>query len=102
MKAKLVEAKRNLATLSVRKKAADFRKRMDVQAAGLAGQGDESAFAKFDRLRAKVEQAEAEAEAIAELRAMEAGGTVKDIEETADQGTEVAAELAELKRKLKK
>ena len=33
---------------------------------------DDSAFAKFDRMKAKVEQAEAEAAAMAELRGVEA------------------------------
>ena len=73
MKAKLAEAKRNLATLSARKRAADFRKKMDTQAAGLAPEVDDNAFAKFDRLKSKVEQAEAEAEAMAELRATQVG-----------------------------
>lgn len=102
MRAKLAEAKRSLTTLSVRKRAADFRKRVECQAAGLTPEVDETAFAKFDRLKAKVEQAEAEAEALAELRA---GGKVaaEPIEEdiSADVA-DVAAELAELKKKLRK
>ena len=60
MKAKLAEGRRNLATLSSRKRAADFRKKMESQAAGVASEVDDSAFAKFDRMKAKVEQAEAE------------------------------------------
>ena len=101
MKAKLAEGKRNLASLSARKRAADFRKKMDAEAAGLTAEVDDSAFAKFDRMKSKVEQAEAEAEAIAELRGLEAGGTVKDIE-TPDEELDVSAELAELKKKLRK
>ncbi len=103
MKAKLAEAKRNLATLSARKRAADFRKKIDSQAAGLAPDVDESAFAKFDRLKEKVEQAEAEAEAIAELRGMAAGGTADDVDdiEVSDEELDVASELEELKRKMK-
>lgn len=100
MKAKLAEGKRNLASLSARKQAADFRKKMDSQAAGLTADVDQNAFAKFDRLKSKVEQAEAEAEAIAELRGMEAGGTAEDVEEIPDEELDVAAELAELKRSL--
>jgi phage shock protein A len=100
MKAKLAEAQRNLATLSARKRAADFRKKMDAHAAGLATEVDEGAFAKFDRLKAKVEQAEAEAEAIAELRAVQAGGSAEDVEEVPEQELDVAAELAELKEQL--
>ena len=60
MKAKLAEGKRNLATLSARKRAADFRKKMENQAAGVVSNVDDCAFAKFDRMKAKVEQAEAE------------------------------------------
>lgn len=102
MRAKLAEAKRSLTTLSVRKRAADFRKRVECQAAGLTPEVDETAFAKFDRLKAKVEQAEAEAEALAELRA---GGkvcqpTIDD--EIQEEPGDVAAELAELKRKFRK
>ncbi|MBU4272789.1 MAG: PspA/IM30 family protein [Planctomycetes bacterium] len=101
MKAKLAEGKRNLATLSARQRAADFRKKMETQAAGLAPEVDQCAFAKFDRMKAKVEQAEAEAAAMAELRGLDAGGAAEDVE-TPDEGPDVSAELAELKRKLKK
>ncbi len=101
MKAKLAEAKRNLSTLSARKRAADFRKKLDAQAAGLTTELDETAFAKFDRLKSKVEQAEAEAEALAELRSEQAGATPEDIE-VPNEELDVGAELAELKRKLQK
>jgi phage shock protein A len=101
MKAKLAEAKRNLATLSARKRAADFRKKLDSQAAGTAADIDDGAFAKFDRMKAKVEQAEAEAEAMAELRGMEAGGAAQDVE-LPNEELDVSAELAEMKRKLRK
>ncbi len=101
MKAKLAEGKRNLATLSARKRAADFRKKMETQAAGLAPEVDQNAFAKFDRMKDKVEQAEAEAAAMAELRSLGANGAAEDIE-TPDEGLDVSDELAELKRKLKK
>jgi phage shock protein A len=101
MKAKLAEGKRNLATLSARKRAADFRKKMETQAAGVISDVDDSAFAKFDRMKAKVEQAEAEAAAMAELRGMEAGGTAEDVE-VPEEELGVSAELAEMKRKLHK
>ncbi|MHC4399749.1 MAG: PspA/IM30 family protein [Planctomycetota bacterium] len=100
MKAKLAEAKRNLATLSARKRAAEFRKRMETCASGISPEIDDDAFAKFERLKAKVEQAEAEAEALAELRT----GTVEEepaAEDVAEEDLDVAAELAELKKKLK-
>ncbi len=100
MKAKLAEAKRNLTTLSARKRAADFRKKMDQQVVGMATEVDDSAFAKFDRLKSKVEQAEAEAEAMAELRGAEAGGTAEDIQ-IPDDELDIDAELAEMKGKLK-
>ena len=101
MKAKLAEAKRNLHTLSARKRAADFRKKMDSQAAGASTEVDDNAFAKFDRLKSRVEQAEAEAEAMAELRGIEAGGTAEDVADLPDDGLDIAAELAELKKKLR-
>jgi len=99
-KAKLAEAKGNLASLSARKRAADFRRKMDAQAAGLVSEVDESEFAKFDRLKRKVEQAEAEA--IAELRGLQAGGTAVDVEEIPGEELDVTSELAELKQKLQK
>ena len=99
MKAKLAEAKRNLSTLSARKRAADFRKKMDQQAAGMVTEVDDSAFAKFDRLKSKVEQAEDEAEAMAELRGAQAGGTAEDIQ-IPDDELDIDAELAEMKGKL--
>ena len=101
MKAKMAEGRRNLATLSARKRAADFRKKMETQVAGASPEVDDSAFAKFDRMKAKVEQAEAEAAAMAELRGMDADGTVADVE-ALDEDLDVSAELAELKRKLRK
>jgi phage shock protein A len=100
MKSKLAEAKRNLATLSARKRAADFRKKMETQAAGVSTEVDEDAFVKFDRLKSKVEQAEAEAEALAELRG---AAPTPGLEEATspDEDLDVAAELAELKKKVK-
>ena len=60
MQAKLTDAKRRLGTLAARKKAADVRAR--VQIGKLDPKLNDDAFAKFDRLREKVEMAEAEAE----------------------------------------
>ncbi|MGA2255070.1 MAG: PspA/IM30 family protein [Thermoguttaceae bacterium] len=102
MQAKLAEAKRNLSTLGIRKRSANLRKKMDAQAAGLASSVDDTAFAKFDRLKAKVEQAEAEAEAVAELRAMRAGGHAEDVCEVSAEDLDVASQLADLKRKMSK
>jgi len=100
MKAKLAEGKRNLATLSARKRAADFRKKMESQAAGATVEVDDNAFAKFDRLKSKVEQAEAEAEAMAELRGSDPSPILGD-DDTPDEDLDVAAELADLKKKVK-
>jgi phage shock protein A len=102
MKAKLAEAKRNLATLSARQRAADFRNKLNTEAAGLTANVDDSAFAKFDRLKAKVEQAEAEAEAMAELRGDRVEVATEDVSEVAEEEIDVAAELSELKRRLKR
>ena len=102
MRAKLAEAKRSLTALSVRKRAADFRKRVECQAAGLTPEVDETAFAKFDRLKAKVEQAEAEAEALAELRAGGRAAAAPIEAEIPEDVSDVAGELAELKKKLRK
>ncbi len=66
MMAKLSEAKRNLATLVARQRAAEIRKDTLVRACDVPLGSDP--FAKFARLREKVERAEAEAEALAELR----------------------------------
>ncbi len=98
MKAKLAEAKRNHATLAARKRAADFRKRVDAQGAGVSTDVDADAFSKFERLKSKVEQAEAEAEAMAELRRSQPGGGAP-LEEPAEGDLDVDAELAEMKRK---
>lgn len=100
MKAKLAEAKRSYATLAARKRAADFRKRMDAQAVCVPSETECDAFAKFERLKSKVAQAEAEAEAMAELRRSECGESPleEDFEQEA-KDRDVEEELAELKRK---
>jgi phage shock protein A len=95
MEAKLAEAKRRLGTYVARQKAAQVRARYRL-AAGTAAL-DRGAFEKFDRLREKVERAEAEAEALRELDGDGAGagpepGPCGDLA--------VDAELAALKKKL--
>jgi phage shock protein A len=99
MQAKLADAKRRLGTLVVRKKAADMRARVQRGAADATLNTD--AFAKFDRLREKVEMAEAEAEALREL----SGSTATEngaSQIAADEDLEVDAELVKLKKKLGK
>ena len=102
MKAKRSEAKRNLATLSARQRAAEFRQKMQTVGAETSTELDNDAFAKFDRLRTRVEQAEAVAEAMAELQETSDACTV-DLEDAfvdeADADLDVDAELAALKRK---
>ena len=102
MKAKLAEAKRNLSTLSARQRAANFRKKMQSVGTEVYTELDEDAFAKFDRLRSRVEQAEAEAEAMAELHTPGAVDVDLEQEFAEDEGAEVDAELAQLKRSLRK
>jgi phage shock protein A len=102
MKVKLAEAKRSLATLSARQRAADFRKKMERVGCGVSSELDNDAFTKFERLRNRVEQSEAEAEAMAELR-----GTATTHEELEDDlelddSVDVDSQLAELKQKMAK
>lgn len=100
MQAKLAEAKRNLATLTARKKAADFRKKMHTSALDAeTGTLNDDAFAKFDRLRDKVEQAEAEAEALAELRGSSSSGDDDDLLSSSASESSIDDELAALKKK---
>jgi phage shock protein A len=103
MQAKLAEAKRNLATLSARKKAADFKKKMHTTAAEQElGVVSDDAFSKFDRLREKVERAEAEAEALAELRGNKSAveEEVAGLQNSGNDG--IDDELAALKKKHQK
>jgi phage shock protein A len=102
MQAKLSEAKRNLATLSARQRAADFKKKMHTnEVAAETGAATDDAFAKFDRMREKVERAEAEAEALAELRGNKsaAADDFSSVQSPADD--EIDAELQALKKKNK-
>ena len=100
MKSKLAEAKRSLATLSARQRAADFRKKMHSTPGVLdAPLDDDNAFAKFDRLRARVEQAEAEADALAELRGATPFAEAAAANATRVDVDDLDAELAHLKSK---
>ncbi|HLJ12502.1 MAG TPA: PspA/IM30 family protein [Planctomycetaceae bacterium] len=103
MQAKLAEAKRNLATLSARQRAADFKKKMHTNEAALeTGAATDDAFAKFERMREKVERAEAEADALAELRGVKSSGDEElgSAKSAADE--EIDAELQALKRRQKR
>lgn len=100
MRAKMAEAKRSLVTLSARKKAADFQKKMQTSAMHLeTGNVDDDAFAKFDRIKERVERAEAEAEALAELRGATRTREDSDLEIVSSSADSLDAELAALKKK---
>lgn len=101
MQAKLAEGKRRLGTLTARKRAADVRAK--TQLGMINPQLNNDAFAKFDRMREKVELAEAEADALRELSgescsvAVEPEGCAES-----DPQFELEAELLEMKKRLKK
>lgn len=101
MRAKLAEAKRSLATLVARQNAANFRRRMEREPASFNTEVDSNAFAKFERLKSKVEQTEAEAEAMAELRRRQAGGA-DPAPQPVEDNPGVDDELAALKKKMGK
>src|SRR5262245_335447 len=65
MRAKHSEAKRKLATLAARNRVAHARERFQTVSAGVAG--PRNAFAQFERMIEKVEFAEAEVDAMADL-----------------------------------
>jgi phage shock protein A len=97
MKAKHAEARRKLATLTARSKAAHARRRLQAVGAGFKLRSD--AFSRFDRMREKVELAEAEADALTELQA---GGDepIAAKFETHEDDLNVEAELTAIKQKL--
>ena len=98
MQAKLADARRRLGTLSARNKAAEVRSRLEL---GVPDpQWNARAFAKFDRLRGKVELAEAEADALREL-SVASCAEAEDPSEAGRCEVEVEAELLELKQKLR-
>ncbi len=96
MQAKLAEARRSLATLTARHRAAQVRR--DT----VAPQVKSDAFDKFDRMSEKVQMAEAEADAMRELT----GQTTPTLDEPRTDphaaSSDVEAELAELKKKARK
>lgn len=102
MEAKLADAQRRLSTLVARNRAAEIRTKMATSE--VAVKLDENdAFAKFDRLSKKVEMAEAEAEAMAELardrKSTESSGFEADEPNSSD--LDIDAELAALKKGMK-
>lgn len=102
MESKLADAQRRLATLVARNRAAEIRTRLATAECQLDIPGD--AFAKFDRMAKKVENAEAEAEAYSDLaqgKAALSPAPIKEFEEN-DVDLEVEAELARLKKEMRK
>jgi phage shock protein A len=104
MQSKLSEARRRLGTLTARNKAAEVRNKMAKAQLGVSTDLNQEAFDKFDRLSRKVEQAEAEAEAMAELAREQTGGSDEPEEshsEVSSEQLEIDAELALLKQQKK-
>jgi len=100
MQAKLAEAKRRLNTLTARKRVADVRSKATAISKNASSNLD--AFTKFDRMREKVETAEAQADAMRELATETAVDIESSLESTSGAvNTEIEAELAELKKKTK-
>ena len=100
MESKLADAQRRLSTLVARNRAAQIRTRLASAECNLEIPTD--AFAKFDRMAKKVENAEAEAEAFAELaqsKAVRNGIPIEELEEK-ETDLEVEAELARLKKEM--
>jgi phage shock protein A len=87
LRAKLAEARRRQATLSARQHMAATRRRL----AGDCLAGNETGFGKYQRLEARLELAEAEAEASEELY----GSWDTEVDER--ESLEIEQELAELK-----
>jgi phage shock protein A len=98
MQAKLQEANRNLATLSARMRAADFKRKMATAESSVTDAGSsDNAFAKFERMREKVERAEAEAEALTELRSPGSASSAEELE-LSDADDDIEKELQRMKR----
>ena len=99
MQTKYLEAKGRLASLIARKKAADVRRRFQANSPSAAISTD--AFARFERLREKVESAEAEADALTELNA--GGPSAANREDhTNGHDAQIDAELEQIKKTLDK
>ncbi len=99
MRAKLSEAKRRLATLTARKHVADLRSKVNKVSDSVSP--NTNAFAKFERMREKVEMAEAEADAIREL----GGEVIAEVDMSLESDIDttdaaVEAELVGLKKKI--
>jgi phage shock protein A len=98
MRAKLAEAKRKLATLAARSTVAHARKQLVTVGAGSRLRAH--AFRNFDRMREKVELAEAEADALTVLHEDEEAAIEVKLEATEEE-LSIEAELAAIKNKVR-
>ncbi len=94
---KIEEAKRKKNVLVARKKRAEAQKSIQETMHGLK---DQSAFETFDRMSAKIDQLEAEAEAGAELQEEYTGDILQSKFQKLEQDAGAEDELALLKRKM--
>lgn len=100
MRRRVAEARRQQALLAARQQAAEFRSRSarEFESAEHPAFSD-TAWEKFERFRRKVEQSEAEAEALSELVAP--GRTLRQLLDIGDEASDpIDAELSALKRSL--
>ena len=93
LQAKLAEAKRKQSALIARQRAAEAQR--DIQRTLSQVDIDKSAFDKFDRMEEKVEQMEAEAQAMTELAAEDA--VLEDEFQEIEDKDAIEEELARLK-----
>ncbi|MBK6461864.1 MAG: PspA/IM30 family protein [Myxococcales bacterium] len=94
---KIEEAKRKKNVLVARKKRAEAQKSIQETMHGLK---DQSAFETFDRMSAKIDQLEAEAEAGAELQEEYSGDVLASRFQSLERDAGAEDELAALKRKM--
>jgi phage shock protein A len=99
LQAKLAEAKRKQLILSARRKAAEAELAAQSKLGGARDKA--AAFAKFDAMEEKVEDLEAQAEALKELNEAE-GGLEAELEDLSQEKADIEKELAALKSKLKR
>src|SRR5262249_46267385 len=97
LNSKIEEAKRKKNVLIARKKRAEAQKAIQQTMSGLR---DASAFETFDRMAAKIDRIEAEAEASVELAEEASGDRLADRFARMEVTTFADAELVALKRKM--
>ncbi len=96
MRVKLAEAKRSLTTLAARKRLTEHQYSLN----SMTTNQDSESFAKFARLKEKVEQAEAEAQALVEIRQDTLLLSAPDAAGSSDVDLELAALKSRLAVKL--